>query len=476
MDRRLFLGSTLAVGGCGVIPRLPTEKVLYSYAGEVDPERRRPLVTIPGILGSRLRMGRNGEFAWGGPNRLSLNTDSAEAIRHLALPLGNGTEPLSALTDQIRPAGVLRRANAEFLGTTVQEEVYDGLVQSLNKGGYEFSRTVEEERARSGENPGSLEYPYDWRRDIVESARILDNFIERKAIQVHRVRKKRYGQAPEPDKIRFDMVAHSMGSLVLRYWMMYGRQDLPADGSLPELTWAGAKRTACAIFVAPPNLGSVSAVTNVLHGRSFGPLQPEYPPALIGSHVAIYQLMSRPRHNRIRQGGRDGDPVGNYYDAALWDDLGWGLLDPGQDEILSMLLPGVKDSKARRGVARRYLERVLSRTEQFHRAIDRPGTPTGSDMFLVVGTGLDTAATAIRNTKDGKVDIKVLEEGDGTVLRASALSDDRQGGYRGKGPRRPIRYRTVLLLPSEHVSITHNPVFADNLLYWLLDVPRHRSG
>ena len=158
------------------MPRLPSEQVLYAYTRDADPATRRPIVTIPGILGSRLRVGRDGEYVWGGPRKLSLGTDTAESLRRLALPLGDGTEPLSALRDEIRPNGVLRRANAEILGTTVEEEIYDGLVTSLNAGGYEFSRTEEEERTRRGQNPGSLEFPYDWRRDIVEAAGYLARY------------------------------------------------------------------------------------------------------------------------------------------------------------------------------------------------------------------------------------------------------------------------------------------------------------
>ncbi len=475
MRRRTFLASAMATGGCSVIPRLPGQKTLSNYTSVVDPEHRRPLVAIPGTLGSRLRLGRDGDFLWGGPTRLSLDPTNSSDARRLALPLGDGSQPLSALTDGVRPDGVLRRANAQILGATVEEKIYDGLVTSLNAGGYEFSRTEEEERARRGENPGSLEFPYDWRRDIVEAARALDKFVERKARQVERVRRERYGTTLAAEKIRFDFVAHSMGCLVTRYWLMYGDQDLPEDGSLPELTWAGAKRAACVIFVAPPNLGSISALESVANGRSFGPLQPNYPPALIGTHVSVYQLMARSRHMRLRRGNLGGPAMGDLYDAALWEENGWGLLDPRQDEMLSWLLPDFATAVERRGVARRYLERALTRAEQFHRAIDRPGTPRATDLFLVVGTGLDTSAVAAADDETNEVEIVGVEEGDGVVLRASALSDERQGGYEGTGPRRPIRYRTVLLLPGEHVTITQNPVFADNLLYWLLDAPRVRA-
>jgi pimeloyl-ACP methyl ester carboxylesterase len=475
IKRRLFLGGALASGACARIPRLPGQDTLTAYSYDDDVASRRPLITIPGILGSRLRLGPDGDFIWGGPRRLSLDTNTPDAISDLSLPIGDGTAPLNTLTDGVDPSGVLRRANARILGATVEEEVYDGLVTSLNAGGYQFSRTLEEEKARRGENPGSLEFPYDWRRDIVEAARALDAFVERKAQQVHRVRKAAFGEAIDPDRIRFDVVAHSMGGLVLRYWMMYGAQDLPDDGSLPELTWVGARRTACAIFVAPPNLGSVSSMVSIVDGREFGLFQPFYPPALVGSHVAIYQLMPRARHNRVLAGSATGSSVGDIYDAALWEDNRWGLMDPSQDEILAVLLPKARDSVERRRRARSHLQQVLDRAEQFHRAIDRPGTPRGTDMFLVVGTGLDTEATAILDPDTGRITPSILEEGDGTVLRSSALSDDRQGGNERRGPRRPIRYRTVLLLPGEHVSITSNPVFSDNLLYWLLDSPTVRG-
>lgn len=475
MKRRAFLASTLATAGCAAIPRLPSQQTLSRYTASVDPARRRPIVIIPGTLGSRLRQGRDGDFIWGGPRRLSLDPVNALSARSLALPIGDGTMPFDQMSDGVHVDGVLRRANARILGATVEEEIYDGLVKSLNTGGYNFSRTEAEERARHGENPGSLEFPYDWRRDVVEAARALDAFVERKAEQVHRVRKKLYGSVLSAEKTRFDFVAHSMGGLVLRYWLMYGNQDLPEDGSLPELTWAGARRTACAIFVAPPNLGTVSALTTITGGRSFGPFQPVYPPALIGTHVSTYQLMPRTRHNRVRLDQPDGEPFGDIYDAALWQEQGWGLLDPRQRDVLAAIMPDIRDTAGRRSVARRYLERSLSRAKQFHRAIDRPGTPRWTDLFLVVGTGLDTPASAIVNSEARKVTLLNDEEGDGVVLRASALSDERQGGYNRTGPRRPIKYRTVLLLPGEHVSITHNPVFVDNLLYWLMDGPSVRA-
>lgn len=475
MDRRAFLagsGAALIVTpGCGVDPRNPNVARLYSNYTVIEPALRRPMVTIPGLLGTRLRIGRDGPFAWGGDNQLSLNPIDQQNTRILSLPIGSGGEPLSALRDELRHDGVLRKARAEVLFATVEEQVYDGLVTALNAGGYEFSQTVEEEEARSGQNPGSLEYPYDWRRDIVEAAQGLDAFIERKARQIERVRQQRYGKSLSAESMRFDFVAHSMGALVLRYWLMYGAQDLPADGSPPELTWAGARRAACAIMVAPPNLGSIGSFEGLVAGKSFGPLQPFYPPALLATHHSLYQLMPRDRHNRVRMGAEDGPGPGSLYQAATWEENRWGLFDPDADAVIDSLMDGTRTPRPRIDRVRDYAQRVLNRAAQLHRALDIGGTPPGVDLFLVVGTGLDTPATAIIDPQTRRIDRILEEEGDGIVLRASALMTETQGGYMPPVRGRKVRYRTTLLLPGEHVELTQSPVFADNLLYWLGDTP-----
>ena len=60
MHRRNVLLGTLALGACGVVPKLPDVHTLYRYTSDIDPAFRRPIVTIPGMLGSRLRQGRDG--------------------------------------------------------------------------------------------------------------------------------------------------------------------------------------------------------------------------------------------------------------------------------------------------------------------------------------------------------------------------------------------------------------------------------
>jgi hypothetical protein len=60
----------------------------------------------------------------------------------------------------------------------------------------------------------------------------------------------------------------------------------------------------------------------------------------------------------------------------------------------------------------------------------------------------------------------------GTVTRASALLDEREGDRWRAFVQTPIPFRHVMFLPAEHLGITQDPTFRDNVLYWLLEEPR----
>jgi hypothetical protein len=58
------------------------------------------------------------------------------------------------------------------------------------------------------------------------------------------------------------------------------------------------------------------------------------------------------------------------------------------------------------------------------------------------------------------------------VTRASALMDERQGATWRPFVQTPIPFRHVMFLPAEHLGVTQDPTFRDNVLYWLLEEPR----
>ena len=461
--------AALMLSACAPEPKAPDLATLYSTASAVETQERRPVISIPGTLGSRLVERDTGVVMWGGSSGLSVDPVDPENARLIALPIGAGDESLRELKDNVKPDGVLRVARASVLGIPLELDIYQGVISTLIAGGFDFRATRQEEISDRKVNLDSFEFPYDWRRDIVEASSDLAYFIDRKKKQVYDTRKSFFGaSAREP---RFDLVAHSMGGLVTRYYLMYGDQELPEDGSLPELTWAGAKDVSRVVFIAPPNTGSVLAFENLVNGKTLGPFQPTYEPALIGTHVSTYQLFPRNRHNRVSIKG--SDEVVDLFDVELWDRKNWGILNPSQDVLLQTLMPDAATAEERRLRAKNHLAKILKRAEQFQRAVDRPvEVPEGLELYLVVGGGFETPAEVEFDPETGEVEIVKLEEGDGVVLRASSLLDERQGGDYTLGLRSPIEYRSVLLLPEEHVDITKSAVFGDNLLFWLLEAPR----
>lgn len=466
-----FLPAAVLAGltACAPGPRLPDLSAIYAEAAERP--LRNPVVAIPGLLGSRLVDRDSGAVVWGGDDALSVDPMSSDNLALAALPLVKPGGQLNEARDRVRPDGVVRAARPRLFGLNLTLDIYAGLIRTLIAGGYDFRETRAEEITAREQNLDAFEFPYDWRRDVVEAARDLDDFLRRKRDQVVAERLRVLGEAGPP--VRFDLVAHSMGALVARYYLMFGAADLPPDGSTPAVTWAGAELVDTAVMIAPPFSGAVTALENLIAGRSFGPLQPWYPPPLLASFPGLHQLLPRDRHRRITTTAEP--PLGSLFDAATWEAEGWGLFAPDAGQALDTLLPGVTDPEMRRTLLRAHTAAVLRRAEQFHRAIDQPNAPPpGLELFLAVGGGFETPAGLLWDRETRTLRIDRLDEGDGVVLRASSFADERQGG-RALPPGAlwsPHAYRSILLLPDEHVELTLNPVFGDNLLFWLLEGER----
>jgi hypothetical protein len=81
---------------------------------------------------------------------------------------------------------------------------------------------------------------------------------------------------------------------------------------------------------------------------------------------------------------------------------------------------------------------------------------------LIAGDAEETKKTAQFDSR-GRVTVKETGPGDGTVLRSSALMDERVAS--------DLKTQ-VLFVFSDHLGITKDPAFTDNLLYFLLESPR----
>ncbi len=185
---------------------------------------------------------------------------------------------------------------------------------------------------------------------------------------------------------------------------------------------------------------------------------------------SVYQLLPRGRKRALLDA--DGQPVDDIFDPAVWKSRQWGLADPAQAKVLAMLLPDISDPQERRQIALDHQRKALVRAKQLTEALDVAATPPATvRLLLVAGDAMDTMQS-LQVDRDGALKVVQWGAGDGTVLRSSALMDER--GTRSLGTRliSPIGWSQVLFLFSDHLGITEDPAFIDNLLYFLLESPR----
>ena len=460
----LFL---ILISACTPSANTPDLGGLYNELAMHEDPDRNPVIVIPGLLGSKLVDQDTGDRVWGTFGLGQVDPNTPTGARQFSLPMAKGKK-LSELRDHVKPDGALDRVVVNFLGIPLELNAYYNILQTLGVGGYR-----DEELGMAGavdygkDHYTCFQFAYDWRRDIVESAKELDHFIKTRAQYVQKETEKRFGI--KRVKVKFDLVAHSMGGLVARYYLRYGAADLPKDGSLPKLTWAGAEHIEHLVIIGTPNAGSMDSLEDMIHGASVDSLFPSYPAAVLSTVPSMYQLLPRGRHSPLLR--EDGQPVADLLDPDLWKNQQWGLADPKQDPVLQLLLPEVDSREQRLEIALDHQAKSLRRARQFTTAMDLPAKPPESvKLLLIAGDAEETRMTAQINPEGG-VTIVGNGPGDGTVLRSSALMDERKSGDLSQRLISPIHWRQVHFIFSDHLGLTKDPAFTDNVLYFLLESP-----
>lgn len=452
------------LAACQSHPNLPDLGLLYDRAAMAHGVERNPVIVIPGLMGSTLKQFGTERIVWGAFVGDYANPNKPDGSRLIALPMKRGAS-LAELSDDVYASGALESLELRFFGLPVGVAAYVNILRVLGVGGY-----LDKDLAvdYGDEHFTCFQFAYDWRRDVPENAARLHAYILEQKTYVEEEFRVRYGVEKE---VRFDIVAHSMGASLVRYLLRYGDQALPEGGSLPRLDWSGAKLVERAVLVAPPNAGSAQAFWEMLHGNKIGPFLPRYAAAVLGTMPAAYQLLPRPRHGAYLD--TDGDQIDNALDPELWARLQWGLADPDQDGVLQSLLPEVETREERLAIALDHQRKCLDRADQVFRALDVPAKPPkGTELILVAGDSNETRYAMKVDLANGDVRVAGGGPGDGTVLRSSALMDERVGGEWQPELKSPIAWGRVFFFFDSHLGLTMNPGFMDNLLYLLLEEPR----
>ncbi len=423
---------------------------------------RRPVIVIPGIFGSRLVDSVSGGTVWGEfTGKETLANFAIKQLRLLSLPIENNPQ-LAGLKDTVVPDGVLETIQARVLGVHVHINAYKDMIDALEFGGY---YGADSKGGEGRKYDTSFTFGYDWRKDLPGTAKKLHAFIQEKKRYLQLKYEELYGV--KDYDVKFDIIAHSMGGLITRYYLLYGDADLPADGSAPAVTWKGAKNIAKAVIVGTPNAGYLDAFTELVEGMIFAPGVPKIEPALLGTWSTLYQMMPA-----VAPGMVMDDKGGKFdiFNPDLWIRMKWGLADPGQSKMLEKLFPDIKSPEARREAALTHLRERLDRARQFTNAVGVDAVPpAGLSLHLFVGESILTNAQASVDVETGRVTVVKQLPGDGKVSAVSAIFNKNIGNKKG-GPfvQSPIHWSSVTFLFAAHMGITRDPVFISNMLYILL--------
>ncbi len=382
-----------------------------------------------------------------------------DRLSRVALPLAID-RPVSELSDSLMPGGQLLVVELGLPSGILRAHGYPGLFEGLvetlaEHGTHHKPEAIGIEELVEGRDP-IIGFGYDWRRDLASEARRLHAVV----VAASEERAARTGNP------RIDIVGHSMGNLIVRWYLRYGAAPVPDDDSLPELTWAGVKYIERALLVASPNMGEARAVESLLIGDRENPMVPRYPAAIIATFPSAYELLPRPRDARVVYADT-GEAV-DVYDVAVWEALGWGAFGEDQDDELRILMPGVESRAERLAILRTHMAACLAHAQRFHRALDRPAAvPPELRVHVFVGDAHETPAVLRVDRESGAVEWGEPEPGDGTLTRTSALGQPRVNLEEPS----VVSQTSVHFTDAEHLPIVADPDFLDQALYLLLEAP-----
>lgn len=435
----LFLLSLLpALAACGVLRK----RTSVAELAKITNARRPPVIIVPGILGSRLIDRNTGRLSWLKAGHV-FGMEPAPDIG-FKITKEVARDPRRASDDNDSVGIVDTIPVVPFL---YEASVYKPMVDVFERAGYIVGDC---DFPRAGED--AFFFHYDFRRDAVETARLLARAVER-------VRDTR-----EDPTERVNIVAHSFGGLITRYYLMYGGRDALNDEQ-PMANWSGAENVDAAVFLGTPHHGSIALFEFLLKGYGL-----YYKGQLLGtdeirSMPSAYQLLPCPssdcfldftKKDRELPPYRENDELLNIYDPKSWMRYGW--------------LPPVWQS----GVRREFFENALARSYSWWTALEQSTTPPKHLRTLAVGgTQTPTIARAIISKDDlmgaesliftlpfhaaNAAEIEMRREifmpGDMRVTLESALD---------------LPYASRLASTAMHDDVYQDPAVQDNIIIFVL--------
>lgn len=417
-----------------------------------------PVIVIHGALGGRLYDSAAGREVWPGGLFSVLFGNYAD------LRLEIDPDTLKPKDTPLVAAGVASRVGGV--------DFYGRILEVLERaGGYEYA---EPGSARAAGSKSYYVFSYDWRQDNLESVSQLDAFIE----QV----REDHGN---PD-LEVDVVAHSMGGLITRYFIRYGTLDVLDDNDFP-VNGYGAEKIRRVVLLGTPNLGSAGAFRTLLRGYKV--LLGTIPIEVVATFPSTYQVLPHAINDWLIS--TTGAPIDHdQFDTAFWREFEFSIFDPDVRARIRASFADAAEAEAYLRTFDRYFEKHIERARRFSWSLTVP-VPDSSIEYIVFGSDCkDTPARMVIEDVDGSSKVRLypnevanpvpgvsyaalmLEPGDGVVTKASLMA---RQTFDPTVSRHQYSYFPLdypIFLCESHSHLTGNVHFQNNLLHALLSVDR----
>jgi pimeloyl-ACP methyl ester carboxylesterase len=436
----LILSSTVFLMSCVSVSRKPDLDLLYgaSYLNE----NTVPIIIIPGLMGTTLNNSQ-GQEVW--PK--SVSNLAFSTFDDLAISENDGIVPGKLLDGLF---------GIDFYGT---------LLTTLEKAGhYEKGRLKTPVLGKTKRRYYVL--LYDWRKSNIDSVRKLHELIEQIRLDY------------KDPTLKVDIIAHSNGGLIARYYLQYGPQT-EQSRKAPAAWQEGDQRIRRIAMLGTPNLGSIISVSRLYQGFRIG--LRTIPPHILTHFATPFESMPSPASKSFMDS--NGTPITlPIYDVAFWQANKWSIYS---EESQQLLRKDAVDADQKAEQLNKLFSKNLQHAFEFQSALAKPILQTKTQIALFGGDCELTNSKAIINNngkqillafdqnevqnKKKNVDYTHLMQapGDGLVTRESQLARA-STAYLDTDLQKdlfPIAQTTFFC--ESHELLTGNPYFQNNLLYFL---------
>ncbi len=278
---------------------------------------RAAIIVVTGYYGTKLARVDNGDLLW---------VTASQALggsQSLILPLPDlGFDGVA-----VRPSGILDEVSV--IPWLYSVELYRPLLDQL----HEFLDW----------HVSITSLNYDWRLDLTDAVRMLSDEVRRLRSSGHR---------------DIAIVAHSMGGLIVSYYLRYGAQDMDAAVE----TWEGAEQVDQVVMAGVPFQGSMWSFRNMQYGKRIGLNRSLLGQQAMASFPASYFTLPVLEEDVLLTVAKQ--PIrGMIHSTIHWREQGWGLLRDAQSASTHI-------------VAKReaYTAYWLNRSQRFFNLLHAPST------------------------------------------------------------------------------------------------------